>query len=115
MTEADVYSLIGALAAGQVYPYVAPLTPQGQPSISPPWITFMLVDQVYGDTFCGPAEENSALQIDVYSRTVDESRALREQVIVALKPLGFTQMSKTGGYEQDTGLHRATLEVHITD
>lgn len=115
MTEADVYSLIGALAGGQVYPYVAPLTQQGQPSISPPWITFTLVDQVYGDTFCGPAEENTALQVDVYSRTVDESRALREQVITALQPLGFTQMSKTGGYEQDTGLHRATLEVHSLD
>lgn len=113
MTESDVFSLIGALADGQVYPDVVPLNEQGSPSVAPPWITFTLVDQVYGDTYCGPAEENSALQVDVYSRTVDEARALREQVIAALVPLGFTQMSKTGGYEPDTGLRRATLEVHI--
>ncbi|WP_343711190.1 tail completion protein gp17 [Kosakonia radicincitans] len=113
MTESDVVALIGALADGQVYPYVVPLNEQGTPSVAPPWITFTLVDQVYGDTLCGPAEENSALQVDVYSRTVDEARALREQVIAALVPLGFTQMSKTGGHEQDTGLRRATLEVHF--
>ncbi len=113
MTEDDVFSLIGALADGQVYVYVVPLNEQGKPSVSPPWITFTLVDQVYGDTLCGPSEENSALQVDVYSLTVDESRMLREQVIAALVPLGFTQMNKTGGYEPDTGLRRATLEVHI--
>lgn len=113
MIEADVYALIGALADGQVYPDVVPLNPQGQPSVAPPWITFTLVDQVYGDTMCGPAEEDTALQVDVYSLTVDESRSLREQVIAALMPLGFMQMSKTGGHEPDTGLRRATLEVHI--
>lgn len=113
MTEDDIFSLIGALADGQVYTYVVPLNAQGEPSVAPPWITFTLVDQVYGDTLCGPAEENSALQVDVYSRTVDEARALREQVTGALAPLKFTQMSKTGGYEPDTGLRRATLEVHI--
>jgi len=113
MTEADVYTLIKTLAGGQVYPDIVPLNQQGQPAVEPPWITFTLVDQVYGDTLCGPAEENSALQVDVYSRTVDEARALREQVIASLMPLGFTQMSKTGGYEQDTGLRRATLEVHV--
>ncbi|VVT48054.1 hypothetical protein UYSO10_1986 [Kosakonia radicincitans] len=113
MTESDVLALIGALADGHVYPDVVPLNAQGEPSVAPPWITFMLVDQVYGDTYCGPSEENSALQVDVYSRTVDEARALREQVISALVPLGFTQMSKTGGYEPDTGLRRATLEVHV--
>ncbi|AGN83567.1 DUF3168 domain-containing protein [Enterobacter sp. R4-368] len=113
MTEADVYPLIGTLAGGQVYPDIVPLNQQGQPAVAPPWITFTLVDQVYGDTLCGPAEENSALQVDVYSRTVDESRALREQVIAALAPLKFTQMSKTGGHDPDTGLRRATLEVHI--
>lgn len=113
MTEADVYPLIGTLAGGQVYPDIVPLNQQGQPAVAPPWITFTLVDQVYGDTLCGPAEENSALQVDVYSGTVDESRALREQVIAALAPLKFTQMSKTGGHDPDTGLRRTTLEVHI--
>ncbi|MHA8112667.1 tail completion protein gp17 [Kosakonia cowanii] len=113
MTEADVYSLIGALADGQVYPGVVPLNSQGEPAVAPPWIIFTLVDQVYGDTLCGPAEEDTALQVDVYASSVDEARALREQAIAALTPLAFTRLSKTGGYEPETGLRRATAEVHV--
>ncbi|WP_367165917.1 DUF3168 domain-containing protein [Kosakonia cowanii] len=113
MTEADVYALIGALAYGQVYPGVVPLNSQGEPAVAPPWVIFTLVDQVYGDTLCGPAEEDTALQVDVYASSVDEARALREEAIAALTPLGFTRMSKTGGYEPDTGLRRATVEVHV--
>lgn len=113
MTEADVYSLIGALADGQVYPGVVPLNSQGEPAVAPPWIIFTLVDQVYGDTLCGPAEEDTALQVDVYASSVDEARALREQAIAALTPLAFTRLSKTGGYEPETGLRRATAEVRV--
>jgi hypothetical protein len=113
MTEVDFYALIGALADGQVYPGVVPLNSQGEPAVAPPWITFTLVDQVYGDTLCGPAEEDTALQVDVYASSVDEARALREQAIAALLPLGFNRMRKTGGYEPDTGLRRATVEVHV--
>lgn len=115
MTEADVYSLIGALADGQVYPDIVPLNAQGDPGVAAPWITFTLVSQVYGDTLACFAEENTSLQVDVYSTDVDDARDIREQVIAALMPLNFTDMSKTGGYEPDTGLRRATLEVHITD
>lgn len=113
MTEADVYALIGALADGQVYPGVVPLNSKGEPAVAPPWVIFTLVDQVYGDTLCGPAEEDTALQVDVYASSVDEARALREEAIAALTPLGFTRMSKTGGYEPETGLRRATAEVHV--
>jgi hypothetical protein len=113
MTEADAYALLGALADGQVYPDVVPLNSQGEPAIAPPWVIFTLVVQTYGDTFCGPAEENTSLQIDVYASSVDEARALREEAIAALTPMGFTRLSKTGGYEPETGLRRATFEVHI--
>lgn len=113
MTEADVYSLIGALAGGQVYPDVAPLSDTGSPAISPPWITFTLVSQVYGDTLGALAEETTALQVDVYATTVDEARELRDAVQAELVPLQFTQLTKTGGYESDTGLRRATLEIAV--
>lgn len=113
MTEADIYSLIGALADGQVYPDVAPLNTSGEPAIAPPWVTFTLISQVYGDTLSCLAEESSTLQVDVYAVDVDEAREVREQVIAALTPLQFTQLSKTGGYEPETGLRRATLEMQI--
>ncbi|WP_261666892.1 DUF3168 domain-containing protein [Erwinia mallotivora] len=111
MTEADIYPLLSSLASGQVYPYVVPLNAQGDPAVSPPWVVFTVVSEVYGDTLCGPAEENATLQVDVYADSPDEARALREEAAVALAPLHFTQMSKTNGYESETSLYRATLEI----
>lgn len=111
MTESQIYPLLSELSGGQVYPYVVPLNPQGQPSVSPPWIVFTVVSEVYGDTLCGPAEESGTLQVDVYASTPDEARSIREQAAAALSPLSFTQLNKTNGYESDTGLFRATLEV----
>lgn len=111
MTESSIYELIGDLAGGQVYPYVAPLNAQGTPAINPPWVIFTIVSEVFGDTLCGPAEENSAVQVDVYSLSTDDARFIRESVAAALAPLNFTQLNKTNGYESETGLFRATLEV----
>ncbi|ORM66123.1 tail completion protein gp17 [Pantoea rwandensis] len=111
MTESSIFALIGGLAGGQVYPYVAPLNAQGDPAITAPWIVFTVVSEVFGDTLCGPAEENGALQVDVYASSTDDARSLREAVAVALTPLNFTQLNKTNGYESETGLFRATLEV----
>lgn len=111
MTEADIYSLIGNLCDGQVYPYVAPLNAEGEPAVSPPWIIFTIVSEVFGDTFCGPAEENDALQVDVYATSTDEARTIRKQVQEALSPLQFTQLNRSNGYESDTGLYRATMEI----
>ncbi|MGK3115343.1 tail completion protein gp17 [Candidatus Pantoea formicae] len=111
MTESSIFELIGGLAGGQVYPYVAPLNAQGAPAITAPWIVFTVVSEVFGDTLCGPAEENGSLQVDVYASSTDEARSIREAVATALAPLHFTQLNKTNGYESDTGLFRATLEI----
>ena len=113
MTENDVFRLIDSLANGQVYMDIVPFNDAGKPAVEPPWITFTLVSQSYGDTFCSPAEETTFIQVDVYSRSVEDSRDIREQVIAALTPLQFTRMSKTGGYEPDTKLRRATLEISV--
>lgn len=111
MTESSIFDLIGGLAGGQVYPYVAPLNAQGEPAITAPWVVFNVVSEVFGDTLCGPAEENGSLQVDVYASSTDEARSIREEVAIALAPLHFTQLNKTNGYESDTGLFRATLEI----
>jgi hypothetical protein len=74
MKESDVFHLIGSLANGQVYMDIVPLNDAGKPAVVPPWITFTFVSQSYGDTFCSPAEETTFVQVDVYSRSVEESR-----------------------------------------
>jgi len=111
MTESHIYQLISGLAGGQVYPYVVPLNAEGEPSVSPPWVVFTIVSEIFSDTLCGPAEEDGTLQVDVYALTTDEARNIREQAVNALSPLYFSEMRKRNGYEPDTGLFRATLEI----
>ncbi|EAX8475145.1 DUF3168 domain-containing protein [Salmonella enterica subsp. enterica] len=105
MTESDIFPLLAGLADGRVYPYVAPLdTP-------PPWVVFTLPDEASADAFAGPAESTIAIQVDVYATSPDEARAIRDQAITALTPLGIGNIHKIPGYESDTKLYRATLDA----
>ena len=114
MTEDDLYLLLRPLAGGQVYPYVAPLGSDGQPSISPPWIIFSIVDDVSADVLCGQAESRVSVQVDVYSTSIAESRSLRDLVLASLEPLTPTEVVKIPGYEPDYRLYRATLDFKVT-
>ncbi|HFR4563168.1 TPA: DUF3168 domain-containing protein [Enterobacter sichuanensis] len=114
MNEDNIYALLSSLAEGRVYPYVAPLGSDGKPSVSPPWIIFSIVDDVSADVLCGQAESRVSVQVDVYSTTITESRALRELALASLKPLNPTEVVKIPGYEPDYRLYRATLDFKVT-
>jgi len=113
MTEADIYALIGALADGQVYPYVVPLNAQGEPDVHPPWIVFSLPTDTLTDVFCGQAESTVTVQVDVYSRDLDEARDLRDQALASLSILGLENINRFPMYEPETQLHRASLEASV--
>lgn len=113
MTEADVYPLLAGIAGGRVYPYVVPLNPQGEPAVTAPWVVFSIIAEVSAEVLCGPAEKTASLQVDVYASTIDEARLIREEVRSALEPLGYSDMNDTNGYEPDTALYRAMLDVRI--
>jgi len=113
MTESDINALIGALADGQVYPYVVPLNAQGESDVLPPWVVFSLPSDVMSDVFCGQAESAVTVQVDVYSRDMDEARAIRDQAQANLSVLGLENISRFSMYEPETQLHRATLEASI--
>ncbi len=113
MTEADLYPLLSQLADGQVYPYVAPLSDDGQPSISPPWVIVSLVSDVSTDVLCGQAESRVSVQIDVYSLTIEEAKAISDDALNAVKPLKPGNISKMRGYEPDHHLYRYTLEFQV--
>lgn len=113
MTEADIYPYLRLLAGGQVYPYVVKLTPAGEPAVKPPWIVFSLITETDSDVLCGQAETAISLQIDIYSGTIDEASTLRKEALEAIKPLHPVSVNRTSGYETDTGLYRATVEVQI--
>ncbi|WP_318386404.1 DUF3168 domain-containing protein [Enterobacter sp.] len=107
MTEADIYPRLSALAAGNVFPYLAP---QGT---SAPWVIYLLPSSAGEDVFCGPAETASTVQVDAWASSIDEARALRNQVKAALADLHPVGLNEINDYEPDTGLYRATLEVQI--
>lgn len=109
MTEADIYPLIGSLAGGNVFPYVAPS------GTAAPWVVFLLPTAVSGDVFCGQAETSGTLQIDAWAQSVDEARAIRSQIRAAIAPLSPVSLNELNDYEPDTSLYRATLEVQIWD
>lgn len=111
MKESDIYPLLSQLADGKVYPYVVPLNPKGEPFVDAPWVVFSIINEVSADVFCGPAEKTASLQVDCYAKTIDEARLLRESVCKALEPIGYTNMNQTNGYETETGLYRAMLDV----
>ncbi|MCK1969201.1 DUF3168 domain-containing protein [Franconibacter sp. IITDAS19] len=107
MTEADIYLRLIALAGGKVFPYVAP---QGTAA---PWVIYLLPSSSSEDVFCGPAETAQTIQIDAWATSIDEARALREQVKEALFDLHPVGLNELNNYESDTALYRATLEVQI--
>lgn len=107
MTEADIYPRLSSLAGGNVFPYVAP---QGT---SAPWVIYLLPSSVSEDVFSGPAETACTVQIDVWASSIDEARALRDQVKAAIADLHPVGLNEINGFESDTALYRATLEVQI--
>lgn len=113
MTEDDLFPLLASLAGGQVYPYVAPLATDGNPSISPPWVIFSLVSDVAADVLCGQAESAVSVQVDVYSSTITEARTIRNMALDALQVLKPENIVKTPGYEPELHYHRATLEFQV--
>lgn len=113
MTEAMIYSLIGELANGQVYPYVAPLTSEGEPSINAPWIIYSVNGADYDDTLCGSSECNESIQIDIYADSIDEAQKLRKEAVNLASTLGITKLQFINMYEHDTSLYRATAEFEL--
>lgn len=114
MNEDDLYALLSPLAEGRVYPYVAPLSNDGKPSVSPPWIIYSIVSDVSADVLCGQAESRVSVQVDVFSTTITESRDLRDLALSVLKTLNPTEVVKIPGYEPDYRLYRATLDFKVT-
>ncbi|EOC1698736.1 DUF3168 domain-containing protein [Cronobacter dublinensis] len=107
MTEADIYVRLGALAGGNVFPFVAP---QGTAA---PWVVFLLPSSVSEDVLCGPAETACTVQVDAWASSIDDARTLREQVKSAFADLHPVGLNEINAYEPDTALYRATLEVQI--
>lgn len=109
MTENNLFSLLAPILPDNVFPYVAQ---QDTPSISAPWCVFSFYD-VKSDVIDGQSETLTNIQIDVYAKTPDEARAIRERAFRAIAVLGLTEIVERQTYEPDTTLFRATFECQV--
>lgn len=82
------------------------------PKFSRRGVFFSLYD-TGGDVLGGRAETMTNIQIDVYAKTIDEARRIRELSVAAVSPLSPAEFTEKQGYEADTALYRATLECQI--
>jgi hypothetical protein len=111
--EAIVYGALQALAAGSVFPDVAPAATPA------PWITYQAVG---GQAFPSldsttPVLRNQRVQVTVWSKTRANAADLMEQVFEALVnpavkavPIG----APVSTFEKDTLLYGSTLDFSIT-
>lgn len=113
MTEADIKPLLKPLVNGQAYPYVVKLTAEGKPAVSPPWIVYSLPSDTASDVFCGQAETESLIQVDIYADTIDEASALRIRAKAAIEIFSPAEVRMFKEYEPDTGLYRASFEFKV--
>ena len=81
-----------------------------------PYIVFGRIASPANVTLQGPSQlQNTHLQIDIYSRTVQELSGLGDNVEAAMASAGFTNVQLTARdlYEPDTRLHRSCYEYSV--
>lgn len=117
--EADLKAILGPLVGGRCYPEVFP-----QPPTQPVWpaIRYTFIDNVPVQDICGDGDDSTAtprIQLDVvsaYSRGYAENRALRLQVMQAMK--GFpvparVELSNSGPFDVETQTYRSILDYSL--
>lgn len=117
MTEAEVYSLlknntgVNALVSGRIYPMVAPQ------NVVRPYITYRVITGLKIQCMGGEIYQGDyRFQIDVWSETYSNSKAISEAVKSAL--VGFMSSNNINiedDYEDETGLFRQVIDFKIKD
>lgn len=111
--EAITYGALRPLAAGRVFPDVAP------PKTPTPWIVYQAIGGQAFPTLDGstPTTNNARMQVTVYSATRAEAVALMQDVVAALVnptvkavPIG----APVSSFEPDTQLRGSSLDFSIT-
>ncbi len=81
-----------------------------------PYIVFSRIPSPANVTLQGPSNlQNTRLQIDLYSRSVQELLSLGDSIEAAMAAAGFTNVPLTQRdmYEPDTKLYRTSYEYSV--
>jgi hypothetical protein len=111
--ESIVYGALSTLAAGSVYPDVAPA------ATAAPFVTYQSVGGQSFSTIDSvtPATRNTRMQVTVWAKTRSQAASIMEQAFQALVnpavkavPIG----APVSTFEADTLLYGSTLDFSIT-
>lgn len=86
-----------------------------EPAVTP-YIVFARIPSPANVTLQGPSTlQNTRLQVDVYSRSVQELLTIGDAIEAAMAAAGFTNVPLTQRdmYEPDTKLHRTSYEFSV--
>jgi hypothetical protein len=113
--ETDLFTALGPLVGSRVAPVIFP-----QPPAVPTWpaIRYTFVDSVPIVDICGDGDDQTAelrVQLDVVATTYKAARALRLQVMAAMRtfvPPAILELS-LNDYDTDTKTYREILSYTI--
>ena len=114
-TEVDLFAALASLVGNRVAPIVFP-----QPPAVPTWpaIRYQIIDSVPVVDQCGDGDDLTAqirVQLDVVAQTYKAARALRLQVMAAMRlfsPPAILEDSR-GDYDSDTKTYREILDYTL--
>ena len=110
-TDADVAPLI----VNNTSPLTYRLFTEPQDNVVKPYVVYFLVTaNVPVDLLDYADKENCRFQIDVYATTPSAARTLADHIVDAVNTgMSLSEIYKSSFYEQDTKLHRMSLDLSV--
>lgn len=115
MMNSTTYALLSAstgvtaLVAGRIYGHGR--APQG---VQCPYVTHSVVGG-HAESYMAeaPTLDEQRVQIDAWSKSADECRALMQAIVAALEDDGYMIGYPTDSFEETTQLYRFTIEFYF--
>lgn len=112
--EQVVFAALAPLVGSRVHAVVMPQEPKTPIT---PAMVFTIVTNAVAQDICGAGTDDEAdtrVQVDVYSTTFDQARALRLQALAAMAllvpPMVWQGDNTVAPYDPDLKLHRCSLD-----
>jgi Protein of unknown function (DUF3168) len=114
--EADLFTALSSLVENRVYPLAFPQTGATPPVW--PGIRYTLVSVVPAIALCGDSGDEAAdtrVQLDVVDRTYSDMRALRLEVLEAMRTFSPPAIleNTSDDYDSETKTYRCTVDYII--
>jgi Protein of unknown function (DUF3168) len=116
--ESQLFTALRGLVSDRVYPTEFPQPEGNEPPVWPA-LRFSIVSSVPVEDLCGDGDDTTAdvtVQVDVVATTFDAMRALRLQVMAAMRtlPTPARLSSDFAVRDAETSTHRAVMTYEVS-